>query len=90
MSDPLLSHTLVMMVDRANRIQANPYHRLGLRFEESIIYRDNVRHHLSRLIPPVRNAVMLMAEGYTAQSAAELSGISTRTVQRSLDQVWVN
>jgi len=90
MSDPLMRHTLVRMVDRANRIHANPYHRLGLRLEESIIYCDNVRHHLERLIPPVRNAVILMAEGHTVRMAAKLSGISATTVQRSLDEVWVN
>jgi DNA-directed RNA polymerase specialized sigma24 family protein len=90
MSDPLIRHSLVRMVDRANRIQANPYHRLGLRLEESIIYRDNVRHYLERLSPKVRNAVLLMVEGHSAAQAAEWSGISTRAMQRSLDEMWVN
>lgn len=90
MSDPLMRHTLVRMVDRVNRIRANPYHRLGLRLEDSIIYCDDVKRHLDRLVPSVRNAVILMAEGHTAQSAASLSGVSPKTLRRSLDDVWVN
>lgn len=88
--NPLQFHTLVRMVDRANRIHANPYHRTGLRLEESIIFRDSVHHHLGRLIAPVREAVLLMAEGYPAVTAAQMSGVSYRTVQRALDEVWVN
>jgi hypothetical protein len=90
MSDPLMRHKLVRMVDRVNRIHANPYHRLGLRLEDSVIYCDNVRRHMERLTLPVRNAVILMAEGHTAQMAAELSGVSPKVLRRSLDQVWVN
>lgn len=89
-SEPMFRHAIVAMVERANRISANPYRRLGLAFEESIIYRDNVRHHLSRLGEPERKAVMLMAEGHTIAFAASTTGLSIRSLQRSLDQAWVN
>ena len=83
-------HALVEMVIRADKVTANPFHRQGLRMEEALIFRDTVRHELSRLTAPVRHAVLLMAEGYTAYDAARIAGLSPRTLVRHLDEHWIN
>jgi hypothetical protein len=89
-ANPMMGYAIVRMVDTAARITANPYSRMGFRLEESVIYRDTVRYHLSKLGPAAREAVLLMAEGYTESAAAKIVGLPRSTLRYSLNRMWVN
>jgi DNA-binding NarL/FixJ family response regulator len=78
----VLQPVIVQRLERSARILANPFVRMGMRFEDAMSYRRDTMLRLSRVQPIVREIAVLLSEGYTDVEIAGKLGTSARTVAR--------
>lgn len=64
------------------RVKNNPYRRNGMRFEQAIVFCDEVQHELAKLDGRAQFILQAKAAGYGETAMAEMCGVSVRTMSR--------